>query len=61
VSSLQRRRLVELRDLDELTVKEEVSVSVATFTGEQEDFFSVISIRKQYDGVQDAVISAPRS
>lgn len=48
VRSLQRRRLVEVRDLDEWTSKEEVSASVATFTGEQEDLFRVISIRKQY-------------
>lgn len=58
VRSLQRKRLVELRDLDEWTSKEEVSAKIASFTGEQEESFRVLSIRKQYGGVQVAVISA---
>lgn len=58
VRSLQRRRLVELSNLDEWTTKE-VSVAVAAFAEEQEDTFRVASIRKLYGGVQTALVSAP--
>lgn len=52
VRSLQRRRLVELRNLDEWTTKEEVSVAVTAFAKEQEDTFRVASISKLYGEVR---------
>jgi len=57
VRSLLRRDLIEIRDLDEWATKEEVVEALAAFSEDNgEASLKVVSLRKQYGGVQAALV-----
>jgi len=59
VRSLQRKDLIELRDLDEWSTKKEVVGASETASGTDEDAFRVVSLRKHLGGSQSALVLAP--
>jgi len=60
VRALQNRLMVEVRDLNEWTTREEIQESVSSIGRCEQAMVNVISLRKQYDGVQVALVLAPQ-
>jgi len=56
---LQRKTLIEIRDLDQWTDEEEVVKAVATEIGATIDAMRVISLRERYGRTQTALILVP--
>lgn len=57
VRSLQQRRLIEIRDMDEWTTKEEALDAILRVTGTGAESIKILSLRKTYGGSQAAVVS----
>jgi len=59
VKTLQSRDVFEIKNLDEWAMEEEVVDAAATATQTDSTMFRVIGMRKQYGGVQAALVLAP--
>lgn len=54
VKALQQKAMVEIRDLDEWTEREEIRDAISSAVGNERDDIRVVSLRKHYGGVQVA-------
>lgn len=59
VKTLLNRTIFEIRDMDEWTNEEEIIAAVTASSGAQRETLRVFSLKKQYGGVQVALVSAP--
>lgn len=57
VRTLQQRIVVKFRDLDQWATIDEVKEAMATATGGPLESLKVVSLRKQYEGTQLALVS----
>lgn len=61
VRPLLQKDVLEIRDLDEWTTKEEIAEAIIRDTAAAVNGISVLSLRRQYGGQQAAIVSVPRS
>lgn len=58
VRHLKQKYLIEVRDLDKWPTAEEIMVAISRCVGDHSDT-KVVNVRRLYDGVQSALVSAP--